>query len=311
MKDNLNSKIKGFICNICKKEIVLGTCGDNHIEKGHHDFQEIFRDNSTALIEDTKRMNFINELAKKRGLDFKRILEILLDAQVSLKEVIKTFKLAGIDYIIKRKGLGPIITSYGKFYQSVFEINDRWQRYFVITKSDLNRDTMIPSFDLDKEVYVRIDSGCHTGQLFGDKTCECKEQLEISLNTLGKSSQGIVIYIPNQDGRGKGTEFKLATLYLQEQLGIDTTESFSLLERDNSNKSMDERDYLGAVGILRFLGISKSILLGTNNPEKINTLIKEGFSVKPEPIIAELTKLTKNHIIAKKEVLGHFLNVIL
>src|SRR3989344_8412842 len=116
-------------------------------------------------MEDTKRMSFLKNLSKKRNIDFKRILEILLDAQVSLKKITKSFNINGKEYIVEKIGTGPIINRYGRFYQCTFEINDRWIKYFVITKSGLNKEYMTPCFDASKEVYLRIDSGCSSGQL--------------------------------------------------------------------------------------------------------------------------------------------------
>lgn len=258
-------------------------------------------------MKDTNRIDFLRALARRRKIDFKQILEILLDAQVSLKKLAKTINISGKEYEVERKGLGPITNEHGKFYQGVFEVNDRWKRYFVVTKSDLDKEQMVPLFNPEKEIYLRIDSGCSSGQLFGDLTCECRDQLDLSLSELSKKEQGLLIYIPGQDGRGKGTEFKLATLYLQEHLGLDTTESFSLLEKDNSFLSMDERDYDGVIAILKFLNIPLKVTLWTNNPKKAEALVQEGFIVKKEAVLAKATPYTKSHLEAKKRVLGHTL----
>ena len=130
----------------------------------------------------------------------------------------------------------------------------------------------------------------------------------LAIKSLSEKEQGIIICIPNQDGRGKGTEFKLATLYLQEELGLDTTESFSLLEKDDSIISIDDRDYNGAIAIIKFLEVPNNIIMGTNNPEKLDALINAGFNVKKEAVLAKITEFTKNHLAAKKNVLGHSLN---
>jgi GTP cyclohydrolase II len=256
--------------------------------------------------EEFYRFNLIQKLSKKYAIRLNKLIEVLFDAEISRKEITKDISISGKNYNVKKIGIGPIVTPYGRFYQITFEINDKWKNYYVIAKAGLDKKTMLPIFDNAKPIFLRIDSGCSTGQLFGDLTCDCKEQLNLAMKVLGETEQGLIVHIPHQDGRGKGIDFKLATLYLQEQLGVDTTESFALLERDSSIHGMDSRDYEGAIAILRFLGATSNILMGTNNPKKLAALQSNKIKIiKPKPMVICPTKFTLHHLKAKKEILGH------
>ncbi len=254
------------------------------------------------------RLKFIEQISKKYNMNTNKLFEILLDADISIKKLTKPINASGKTYFVTRKGIGPLITKYGNFYQTVFEVDDEWKNYTVISKSNLDKENMLPKFDENKDIFLRIDSGCSSGQIFGDLTCECKDQLNSAMEILGKKEQGAIIYIQNQDGRGKGIEFKLATLYLQKQLGVDTIESFTLLEKNNSTISLDSRSYGGSVAILKFLGATNRIVLSTNNTLKLNALELNDIKAKIESLSINPTKYTYHHLKAKEKSLGHNFN---
>ena len=68
----------------------------------------------------------------------------------------------------------------------------------------------------------------------------------------------MIINVPAQDGRGMGISFKLATLWLQDTLGVDTVESASMIAPGGV---IDIRTYSGIIGILKFLIFPKPVLL--------------------------------------------------
>lgn len=190
------------------------------------------------------------------------------------------------------------------FYHFDFVVPDKWRKYSVIVKARLNEE-FVPDIFPHGPVLLRIDSGCETGQLFGDMTCECKEQLDQALDKISGNGSGMVINIPHQDGRGMGLPFKLATLSLQQELKVDTVESAALLE---PNLKRDVRTFAGAIAILRFLGASNwtPIRLLSNNPKKLDIFTENGFTdaclvshtVPP-------TEDTRMHLEAKQHKLGH------
>ena len=248
---------------------------------------------------------YTRNLEIKYGIEHSRLIEILADAENSKKAVTKTIDLVSGSYEVSKRGCGPLKTIYGNFYQMRFDVNDQWKTYYVIAKSSLDRKLMSVVFDKDKDVFLRIDSGCSTGQLFHDQTCECREQLDLSMSKMGERTQGLIIHIPPQDGRGKGIDFKLATLYLQNELKINTVDAFKLLEKNNRHTDLDSRTYDGAVAILKYLGVDNRLIFCTNNPKKLEAIKKNGFRVKNESIAIPPTEDTAHHLIAKQKDLGH------
>ena len=208
-------------------------------------------------------------------------------------------------YSVERRGLGILKTRYGKFWQYSFAIDDQWEKYSAIVKAELDEELLIPVFRNKSELVLRTDSGCETGQLFGDLTCECSSQLKTAMKLLSKVGEGVIINIPRQDGRGMGLTFKLATLWLQQKLRVNTVESAALLAPGGV---IDVRTYSGVVGILKFFGIPETCMinLATNNPEKVAIFGENGYTVNGStPIVIKPTRDTRAHLHAKQQHLGH------
>ncbi|MBU6214802.1 hypothetical protein KGM48_03110 [Patescibacteria group bacterium] len=203
---------------------------------------------------------------------------------------------------VTRRGVGPIHTPYGYFWQYDFHIDDKWGKYSVLVRAQVDKEYN-PIF-LNNELLLRIDSGCETGQLFHDNTCECREQLHEALKKINEHGEGMIIHVPSQDGRGGGLAFKLATLLLEKDLGLNTVEAARILA---NNEEIDLRTYGGVVGILKFFRAKRNILLMTNNPHKISTLKENRYKILRTSILIPPTRFTKKHLRAKKIELGHLL----
>jgi 3,4-dihydroxy 2-butanone 4-phosphate synthase/GTP cyclohydrolase II len=207
-------------------------------------------------------------------------------------------------YAVERRGIGILKTKHGKFWQYNFAIDDQWKNYSVIVKAELDKEMLIPVFKNKDQLVLRTDSGCETGQVFDDLTCECHDQLHLALKTLEKVGEGMLIHIPRQDGRGMGLTFKLATLWIQDALGVNTVESASLLAPGGV---IDIRTYSGVICILKFFGIPKTcrINLMTNNPKKTEVFSENGYTVGYIPIVIEPNEHTEMHLQAKQDYLRH------
>ena len=102
-----------------------------------------------------------------------------------------------------------------------------------------------------------------------------------------------------------GLTFKLATLWLQDALGVNTVESATLLAPGGV---IDIRTYFGVICILKFFGIPENckINLATNNPEKANVFAENGYTVVEfTPVVIEPNHHTEAHLRAKQDHLGH------
>jgi GTP cyclohydrolase II len=148
---------------------------------------------------------------------------------------------------------------------------------------------------------VRVHSECHTGDVWTSLRCDCREQLEKSLQYVQSQERGAVIYL-RQEGRGIGLFNKLKAYNLQD-LGLDTVEANVQLGFPG-----DSRSYRAAADIIRLLQI-RSVALLTNNPEKIRGLEQEGIQVTRRiPVIIPANEHNRRYLNTKKKRLGHILD---
>lgn len=250
----------------------------------------------------------VEAISRKTGLSTDEVERMIERAKRSvvpqIKRIIVRERGRDESLVVVRHGVGPLLTKHGVFEQFDFSIDDRWVKYSVIVRAPLS-DDFTPRFQFTAgSIKMRIDSGCETGQMFGDLTCECRDQLDLALARIAEAGEGLVINIPGQDGRGLRLPHKLATLRLQQEFKIDTVESGALLVPDGSK---DIRTYAGAIAILKFLGIDTSItiILFTNNNEKQGIFSENGYNLKTEPLVIPATEHTRIHLMAKQVHLGH------
>ncbi len=156
--------------------------------------------------------------------------------------------------------------------------------------------------DGDRPVLVRAHSECLTGEVFGSLRCDCGPQLEQAMAIIAAEGRGVILYI-RQEGRGIGLCNKLRAYALQEQ-GFDTVEA-----NERLGFLPDLRDYGTGAQILADLGIEELRLL-TNNPRKVVGLEGYGMHVVERiPLIVPATAENRAYLQAKREKLGHLLEV--
>lgn len=103
--------------------------------------------------------------------------------------------------------------------------------------------------ELGDSPLLRINSACYTGDIFGDKRCDCTEQLYLAMDSI-KESPGIIIYHMHHEGRGLGFTSKLSTYKKMENDGVSTFKAMEDLSNSN-----DLRTYGSTILILQDLGI--------------------------------------------------------
>ncbi len=150
------------------------------------------------------------------------------------------------------------------------------------------------------EVPLRIHSECVTGDVFGSRRCDCRDQLIKSLVFLGKQDYGIMIYL-RQEGRGIGLLNKIKAYSLQDE-GYDTVDANLKL-----GLPADNREYEFVVNVLRYFRI-ESIRLITNNPAKVKYLEDHGIKIEGLiPIRSSPTEFDEFYLETKKKRMGHLL----
>lgn len=149
-----------------------------------------------------------------------------------------------------------------------------------------------------EEVPVRLHSECLTGDVMSSLRCDCREQLEKSLEIIQEQGRGVLIYL-RQEGRGIGLMNKIRAYCLQDG-GCDTVEANRRLGFED-----DCREYGAALGILKGLEV-KSVALITNNPEKIEAVKAGGIPVvRRIPLVVPLNPRNESYVRAKEARMGH------
>jgi GTP cyclohydrolase II len=150
---------------------------------------------------------------------------------------------------------------------------------------------------------VRIHSECLTGDVFHSLRCDCRAQLELALESIGREGRGLLIY-EHQEGRGIGLLNKLRAYELQDQ-GADTVEA-----NEQLGFEADLRGYQLPGAILRYFGL-RAVRLMSNNPEKIQALERAGVRVTERvPCLVAPMESTEDYLRTKKEKFGHLLDPV-
>jgi GTP cyclohydrolase II len=182
---------------------------------------------------------------------------------------------------------------YGLFRIFGFEghFADRVEEAVVLTMGELPGDP---------PPLVRIHSQCLTGDVFHSLRCDCRAQLEMSLEQIAAEGRGALIY-EHQEGRGIGLMNKLRAYELQDH-GADTVEA-----NEQLGFEADLRSYELPGEILRYFNLGRIRLL-SNNPEKVLAAERAGIEVVERlPCLIEPIDSTVGYLRTKQEKLGHLL----
>ena len=180
-------------------------------------------------------------------------------------------------------------TKYGHFALYGFYHPGSEKIHTVVVKGELAGSEEIP---------VRIHSECHTGDVLGSLRCDCGEQLEAALRYIGEQPAGAVVYL-KQEGRGIGLRNKLRAYALQDE-GMDTVEA-----NEQLGFPAETRTYADGAEIIRRLGI-RSVVLLTNNPDKITKLQEEGVNIaRREPLVIPSNPHSSRYLSTKKLKMDH------
>jgi len=147
---------------------------------------------------------------------------------------------------------------------------------------------------------VRVHSQCLTGDVLSSQRCDCRAQLELALEKIGRAKAGMLLYLP-QEGRGIGLMNKLRAYQWQDR-GMDTVEANHKL-----GFAADSRDYAFSAAVLRQLGVRR-VRLMSNNPEKVRQLEAAGIRVVERvPCRPRAHRRTRAYLRVKRDKMGHLL----
>ena len=197
--------------------------------------------------------------------------------------------------LVQRVATARMPTSAGEFRAIVYENQIDHVDHVALVKGE---------WDPEDPVLVRVHSECLTGDAFGSRRCDCGEQLSAALQMIEDEGRGIVLYM-RQEGRGIGLKNKILAYALQDQEGLDTVQA-----NERLGFPPDLRDYGVGAQILRDLGVARMRLI-TNNPGKRAGI--EGYQltiVERVPLEIQPNENNREYLRAKKEKLGHVLDLM-
>lgn len=155
---------------------------------------------------------------------------------------------------------GIIHTKYGLFKEHLYY--DGIKETIALVMGDV----------IGKEnVLCRVHSSCLSGHVFNSIECDCREQFAISQQEIEKVGNGIIIWM-DQEGKSNGHYALLKSS--EKRKKMTQSEAYKAI-----GFKSDARDFTRAAEIISELQI-KSIIMLTNNPNKINSLTKHGIIVK-------------------------------
>ncbi|MFN8036045.1 MAG: bifunctional 3,4-dihydroxy-2-butanone-4-phosphate synthase/GTP cyclohydrolase II [Acidimicrobiia bacterium] len=196
--------------------------------------------------------------------------------------------------LVRRVSEARIPTKHGDFTAYVFESLVDGAEHIAFVRGEVAGK---------ENVLVRVHSECLTGDVFGSLRCDCGSQLDLALQRVAESGEGVVVYLRGHEGRGIGLGHKLRAYTLQDQ-GRDTVEANVEL-----GFPVDSREYGIGAQMLVDLGISTMRLM-TNNPSKYGGIDGYGLEIV-ERVPLSTVPNTENiaYLRAKQAKLGHLLDI--
>lgn len=220
-----------------------------------------------------------------------KIFPLCLFHDILIKSINKKLNFGGMDMIAKI-ATGKLQTLFGEFTEVLYY---NGQKECVALCMGNIQD--------GENVLCRVHSSCLSAHVFNSTECDCREQFAAAQNKIQEANKGIIIWL-DQEGKANG-HYALLQSIAKKKEGLYQTDAYEAI-----GFQKDARDYTVAAEILSDLGV-KSIIMLTNNPEKVSTLENHGVKVNgicPLEVVPDSNnELLKQTLLGKASV-GHNIN---
>jgi 3,4-dihydroxy 2-butanone 4-phosphate synthase / GTP cyclohydrolase II len=193
------------------------------------------------------RVQQLHEFAKQHGLKMITVAELI-------KYRLRT------EFFVHLIAETELPTRFGSFQMKVFECEIDNETHVALVYGEI---------DPERPVLVRVHSHCLTGDVFGSAQCQCRVQLERSMELIAQEGSGVLLYM-HQTGRG----FELQKGDAANRIAYH---GMAAIDAEAYSIKRSQRDYGTGAQILLRLNL-KTIRILTNHPRKIVAL--EGYGIK-------------------------------
>jgi len=204
-----------------------------------------------------------------------------------------------IEYRRKREKLvhkvaeADLPTALGHFRVHAYESKLDGEPFLALVKGEITPEPVL----------VRVHSGCLTGDCLLSARCDCGQQLHEAMRRIEAEGKGVLLYIPEHEGRGIGLLNKLKAYQLQDE-GEDTVEA-----NEDLGFPADLRDFGLGAQVLVDLGVHKMRLM-TNNPKKLVGLSGYGLEIVEQVLLqVPPNKHNLRYLATKQAKMGHKLGL--
>lgn len=167
---------------------------------------------------------------------------------------------------------------------------------YIVKGEDSKEHVVLIRGDVEnrEDILCRVSSECLPGTALFSAECDCKQQIQYSLERISQENQGIFIYL-RQEGRGHGLATKIRAL-ANKNRGLDTFAAVECL-----GLPADVREYSIVKQILDYFKVL-SIRCICNNPDKVQALRDEKIVIRSViNIPIEANYYSFPHLRAKQE----------
>jgi 3,4-dihydroxy 2-butanone 4-phosphate synthase/GTP cyclohydrolase II len=163
---------------------------------------------------------------------------------------------------VRRVAEATLPTRFGEFRMIAYASDVDHDQHIALVRGNLEGTP---------PALVRVHSHCLTGDVFGSTTCDCRELIALSLETIAKENRGVFLYL-HHTGRGFSVDPSegpgaLPQIHFHKR---------GQLDREPARQRMVQHESGIGAQILIDLGL-KDIRVLTNHPKKVVAL--EGYGI--------------------------------